>query len=79
MENFVTVAIFNYPHEIAVLRSRLDLEGIPHYFENETLVDVVPMYSLAVGGIRLKVHHKDAPLVKQILKEIDENPGLYIV
>lgn len=75
MEHFITVAVFQYPHEIAVLKSRLELEGISYYFENETMTGVVPMSSLALGGIRLKIHPKDADLVRQLLDDLEEESG----
>ena len=36
MEDFETIAIFNYSHEIVVLKHLLEQEGIHYYFENET-------------------------------------------
>ena len=32
MQNFVTVAVFNLPTEIVVLKTILDNEGIPYFF-----------------------------------------------
>lgn len=72
MEHFVIAAVFNYPHEIAILKHLLEQEeGIQFYFENETIADIVPMYSFAFGGIQLKVHPNDLDTVKQILNSLD--------
>lgn len=79
MEDFITIAIFNYQHEIEILKHRLNMEGIAYYFENETTLSVVPMYSMALGGIRLKIHPNDTAEVKAILKDLDENSNLRIV
>lgn len=79
MEHFITIAVFNYPHEIAILKHRLNLEGIPYHFENEASISVVPMYSIALGGIKLKIHPNDSEAVKAILSELDENENLRIV
>lgn len=79
MEDFITIAVFNYPHEITILKHRLNMEGIHYYFENETTASVAPMYSLAFGGIRLKIHPNDSETVKAILQELDGNPNLKIV
>jgi len=79
MEPLVTAATFTYPHEIAVLRILLAEEDIPHTFENEAMADIFPMYSHALGGIRLKVHPDDLEAVKIILKKLDGNNGLKIV
>lgn len=72
MEEFVTVATFTYPYEYAVLRLVLEDVEIPHVFENETMVNVTPFYSNALGGIRLKVHREDAEAVLEILREFDD-------
>jgi hypothetical protein len=78
MEDFITIAVFNYPHEITILKHRLEMEGISYYFENEATAAIAPMYSLALGGIRLKIHPNDSETVKTILKELDD-PFLKIV
>lgn len=80
MEQFVTAAVFQYSHEITILKWRLEMEGIAHYFVNETLLNVVPMSSLALGGIQLRVHQNDLPLVNLILEDLqDRDNGLRIV
>lgn len=79
MEKFVTIAIFNYPHEITILRHRLEQEEIQFFFENETMMNIVPIYSQALGGIKLKVHPEDEALAKEILTEFNGNENLKIV
>lgn len=79
MEKFVTIAIFNYPHEITILKHRLEQEEIQFFFENETMMNIVPMYSQALGGIKLKVHPEDEALAKEILTEFNRNENLKIV
>jgi hypothetical protein len=71
MENFVTAAVFNYPHEITILKHLLDDAGINYFFENETMMTIVPMYSQALGGIRLKVHPNDLDAVTAILENLN--------
>lgn len=79
MEKFITVATFNYVHEIAILRHRLEQEGIRHYFANETTATVAPMYSFALGGIQLRIHPNDLIAVQNILREFESNNDLKIV
>ena len=79
MEKFVTIAIFNYPHEITILKHRLEQEEIQFFFEDETMMNIVPMYSQALGGIKLKVHPEDEALAKEILTEFNGNENLKIV
>lgn len=73
MTEFETIAIFNFPHEITVLKSILEHEGIPFLFQNENLVSVNPMASYAYGGIQLKVHPNDVEKVKEILNNLNTN------
>jgi hypothetical protein len=73
MESFKTIAIFNYQHETVVLKHLLEQEDIPYFFENEMTLSVVPMYSAALGGIKLKVHPNDFEQVQEILDSLN-NP-----
>lgn len=79
MNNFVTAAVFTYPHEITVIKHLLQEAEISHYFENEAMADIVPMYSHAFGGIRLKVHPNDLNTVKEILDQFSSGQNLKIV
>lgn len=73
MTEFVTIATFNFAHEITVLKSVLDREGIPYLFQNENLITIDPLASLAYGGIQLKVHPNDIDKVQSILNDLN-NP-----
>ena len=73
MESFQTIAIFNYQHETVVLNHILEQEEIPYFFENEMTLSVVPMYSAALGGIKLKVHPNDFEQVQEIIDNLN-NP-----
>jgi len=73
MESFKTIAIFNYLHETVILKHLLEQDEIPYYFENEMTLSVVPMYTTALGGIKLKVHPNDFEEVQQILDQLN-NP-----
>ena len=79
MENFVTVAVFNYQHETLIIKNLLEQEGISYFFENETIVGIYPLATIAYGGIKLKVHPNDEATVKEILKKLNEDDHLKIV
>ena len=79
MKDFITVATFNFQHEIFSLKNILEQEGILYFFENETIVGINPFGSIAYGGIKLKVHTNDEELVRGILKGLNENDPLKIV
>lgn len=79
MTEFVTVATFNFTHEITILKTILDNQGIPYLFQNENLVSVDPLASFAYGGIILKVHPNDVEQVKEIIENLSGNENLRIV
>jgi hypothetical protein len=72
MTDFITIAIFNLPQDIVILKSILENEGIVHYFENETIVSVDP-FAIAYGGIKLKIHPNDKEDVQKILDNLNNN------
>jgi hypothetical protein len=73
MEDFKTIAIFNYSHEIVVLKHILDQEEIKYFFENETMSSIAPFYSNALGGIKLKIHPNDFIRVQKIVDDLNSN------
>lgn len=79
MNEFVTIATFNFAYEVTILKSILDNEGIPYFFKNENLVAIDPLASYAYGGIQLKVYPNDFATVKLILDELNNNSNLKIV
>jgi hypothetical protein len=79
MEKFITVAVFDYVHEIQILKHRLDQEELQYFFENEIMSSFAPMYSNALGGIKLKIHPNDYETVKTILQEMKYDNNLKIV
>lgn len=73
MTEFITIATFTFAHEITILKSILDRESIPYLFQNENLVSIDPLASLAYGGIQLKIHPKDKEVVQTILDNLNNN------
>ena len=73
MEDFQTIAIFNYTHEIVVLKHILEQEKIQYFFENETMSSIAPFYSNALGGIKLKIHPNDFEKVQNIIDKLNSN------
>ena len=73
MEDFQTIAIFNYTHEIVVLKHILEQEKIQYFFENETMSSIAPFYSNALGRIKLKIHPNDFEKVQNIIDELNSN------
>ncbi len=79
MNNFKTIAIFQYPTEYAVLQLLFDQEEIRYVFMNETMISVFPFYSNAIGGIRLQVHVEDIELAKELMNNLNNPSDMKIV
>lgn len=73
MENFITIAVFTYRHEYAILKLLLEQEDIQYFFQNETMLDVFPFYSNALGGIHLKIHPLDFERAREILDSFNKD------
>ena len=73
MDHFQTITVFNFTHEIIVLKSILQNEKIPHLFQNENLIAIDPFASIAYGGIHLKIHPNDFERVQLILDNLKSN------
>ena len=69
MDEFITVKTFTYPHELAVVRGKLESEGIDCVVQDEMTVQANPLYSNALGGIKLKVKTADFERATEILRE----------
>jgi hypothetical protein len=69
LENWITIRIFNLPIDAAVIRAKLEAEGIECFLENEIITQVNPLFSNAVGGVKLKVKESDVKDAIEILKE----------
>jgi hypothetical protein len=68
MEKFITIMSFTHPSELAVLRARLEAEGIEFLVLNELTTQVNPIYSNATGGVLLQVKESDLTRSIEILK-----------
>jgi hypothetical protein len=68
-DNYITVLTFTYPYEVAIIRGRLESEGIECFVQDELTVQVHPFYSNAIGGVKLQVKASDLQQAVEILKE----------
>ena len=71
MQKFITIKTFTYAYELAVLKGRLESEGIQCFIKNENFSQIASLYSNAIGGVQLQVLEKDIPEAIEILKEGD--------
>ncbi len=73
---FITISTHLYPHDatLAVLKARLDEEGIPFVMQDEHYVAIAPLESLAVGGVKLRTLAMFAPRVRELMQEMSTLP-----
>lgn len=69
MNDYVTIATFTYPSETAVIKGKLESEGIECVLKDELTAQVHNFLSNAIGGIKLQVKREEAAKAIQILKE----------
>jgi len=80
MKDYKCLATFTYHHEYFVIKLKFDNAAIRHYFQNETLIGLLPLSSFAFGEIRLMVHPSDISKAKQIIDSLnDKSSNLRIV
>jgi hypothetical protein len=77
-EQFQLVGRYQYSSEAIIYKGKLESEGIKVYIRDNNIVDSNPLYSNAVGGIKLFVKEEDLEKAQLILSEvskysIDEN------
>jgi len=68
-EQFITVLTFTFAYEVAIIRGRLESEGITCFVKDELTAQVHPFMSNAIGGVKLQVKESDLPHAIEILKE----------
>lgn len=79
MEDFFElVGSYQYSSEAEILKGKLESEGIDVFMRDNNTIDANPMYSNAIGGVKLFVKNEDFIKSKTILSEIssyslDEN------
>ncbi len=75
----ITIYTFENSVEAHLLKSKLESEDIPCFLFDENISTVMPLYSLATGGIKLKVRQEHFEIAEGITQAylsqplIDEN------
>jgi hypothetical protein len=66
---FLTIATFSFPHEAHLAKVKLDAMGIPSFIADEYTINVIWLFSDAMGGVRLQVPATFAAQAQKILNE----------
>ena len=73
-DEFVTIKTFDHPGDMAVIRARLESEGIECFVINELATQLYPIINQSIGGIKLEVRKSDAAAAMEIMKEAGMEP-----
>ncbi|WP_288983995.1 DUF2007 domain-containing protein [uncultured Flavobacterium sp.] len=72
-ETFTLIGTYQYSSEALIYKGRLEAEEIEVYIRDNNTVDTNPMYSNAVGGVKLFVKQDDFYKAKSILEQISKS------
>lgn len=68
--SLVEVARLYTPQEAQIIRSALESYGIPCTLQNYDQISAQPHLQIALGGIPVMVHNKNAKAARELLSEI---------
>lgn len=63
----ITLTKVSYLHEADLLCMKLEEAGIEYFIADQNLSSLNPLYSGAIGGIRIQIHEDDLDKAKAIL------------
>lgn len=69
-----TVTVRNYDNYFSanIVLARLQQEGIPCYLKDEHSATIYPIFSNAIGGVKLEVATENLAAALELLKQYDE-------
>jgi hypothetical protein len=67
MDEFITVATYDKPIDAHIALGRLAAEGIEAQLFDENMVQMDWLYSIALGGIKLRVARGDEKAARDVL------------
>lgn len=71
-DTFTTIARFNYSSEAHIIKGKLNSEGVDAFLTDDVTIDVDPLVSHAIGGVKLKVPTVQLEKAKQVLDSINK-------
>jgi hypothetical protein len=66
-EKLVTVAVFQTPYEAGLAKAKLEASGIPAFVADEFTIGSNPLYSNALGGVKVQVPASCAEEASELL------------
>ena len=71
-EQFQLIGRYQYSSEALIFKGKLESEGIEVFIRDNNIVDSNPLYSNAVGGIKLFVKEEDLEKAQLVLSEVSQ-------
>ena len=70
MEDWKFLFAFTFPHEMSIVRSKLESEGIETLTKDEETLQAVTGFTYAIGGVKIFVQEKDLLKAQEILTQM---------
>lgn len=69
-QQFISLLSFSNPSLAAIVKGKLETEGIPCFLRDELMTQINPLYTQNEGGVKLQVLKRDVPNAILILEEM---------
>ena len=69
---FTLIGRYQYTSEAMIFKGKLESEGIEVYMKDNYTIEANPLYSNAMGGVKLYVRNEDLGSTQEILSQISE-------
>lgn len=69
---FTLIGRYQYTSEAMIFKGKLESEGIEVYMKDNYIIEANPLYSNAMGGVKLYVRNEDLLSAQEILSQISE-------
>lgn len=67
---FFTLASFEFPADVQIIKGKLEAEGIKVFLRDENTINSDPLISSAIGGVKLQVYTTDKERAITIYNEV---------
>lgn len=67
---FELIGSYQYSSEAIIIKGKLESEGVKVFMRDNNTVDANPLYSNAVGGVKLFVNNNDYLKAKDIISQV---------
>ena len=69
---FELIGTYQYSSEAIIIKGKLESEGIEVFMRDNNTVDANPLYSNAVGGVKLFVNSNDYRKAKEVISQVSK-------